>query len=499
MAEGRRRVASRHVAVAAFGGLSTALGGAPHEAPLVALLGPGLLLAALVVGDATRRQAAALGFAFGMSANLATTSFVVELLEQHAFLPSPVGTIAGVLAALGLAGVQALPWVLASWVSASWPARTSLREAVFAAAVVLSAGVTPMIFPWRLANSQTAFVPFVQWLDVSGSSLVDFFQAFIAGSVVLGVVRREPRRVAVGLITLVLVLAGGELRAFQVREVSASAPVVRIGVVQPDVSIESRRDALSVGRHHRELMRRSRLLEVEHVDWLSWPESSFPFALDHAMERGDEVDHALEGLGTPLLFGATSVDGERVFNSVVALDGRGRFAGIADKAYRMIFGEFVPGRAWVPEGLRSSIPRGLEAAPLPGIIDVDGRRIGILNCYEDLITEAARSLAGRGVMLLSNHTNDAWFEPTFAPRLHAFLARLRAIETRRELVRTTNTGQSMLVRATGEVAATLPTREAAQGVFEAHLLTGESPYVAYGDWFSWVAALVLVVARTKRR
>ena len=75
---------------------------------------------------------------------------------------------------------------------------------------------------------------------------------------------------------------------------------------------------------------------------------------------------------------------------------------------------------------------------------------GILNCYEDLMDDHVLRVARQSPDFLSNHTNDAWFGPTRAPVLHHFLARMRAIETRRDLVRTVNTGVSGHVSATGE-------------------------------------------------
>jgi apolipoprotein N-acyltransferase len=59
-------------------------------------------------------------------------------------------------------------------------------------------------------------------------------------------------------------------------------------------------------------------------------------------------------------------------------------------------------------------------------------------------------MRAHGPSVLSNHTNDAWFGRTRAPGLHHFLARMRAIETRRDVVRAVNTGVSGVISASGE-------------------------------------------------
>jgi apolipoprotein N-acyltransferase len=92
--------------------------------------------------------------------------------------------------------------------------------------------------------------------------------------------------------------------------------------------------------------------------------------------------------------------------------------------------------------------------------------------------------------LLINLTNDAWYGKTVAPWQHARLAQWRAIETRRSLVRVTNTGVTSVINAKGEMIESLPLFNA--GVLKADiaLLDGETPYVRFGDWFAWSATLI---------
>jgi apolipoprotein N-acyltransferase len=91
--------------------------------------------------------------------------------------------------------------------------------------------------------------------------------------------------------------------------------------------------------------------------------------------------------------------------------------------------------------------------------------------------------------LLVNLTNDAWYGRTVAPWQHARLAQWRAIETRRNLVRVTNTGLTTIISPRGEMLETLPIFSPGVLKREVELMEGETLYVRFGDWFAWLATL----------
>ena len=124
-----------------------------------------------------------------------------------------------------------------------------------------------------------------------------------------------------------------------------------------------------------------------------------------------------------------------------------------------------------------------------------GARVAPLICYEDLMPELSRRFVRHErANLLVNLTNDAWYGRTVAPWQHARLARWRAIETRRTLVRATNTGVTTVIDPAGRMSAPLPLF--AEGVLRATvpLMEMETVYVRYGDWFAWLMTLITVAA-----
>ncbi|MDH3446059.1 MAG: apolipoprotein N-acyltransferase, partial [Deltaproteobacteria bacterium] len=125
-----------------------------------------------------------------------------------------------------------------------------------------------------------------------------------------------------------------------------------------------------------------------------------------------------------------------------------------------------------------SLPMGVRAAPLI--------------CYEDLMPDLTRKFVGETrANVLINLTNDAWYGRSVGPWQHLRLAQSRAIETRRSLLRITNTGVTSLVNAKGEVVQSLPMFTGAVMRSEVDILTGETYYVRFGDWFAWGMTFLL--------
>jgi apolipoprotein N-acyltransferase len=103
--------------------------------------------------------------------------------------------------------------------------------------------------------------------------------------------------------------------------------------------------------------------------------------------------------------------------------------------------------------------------------------------------------------LLVNVSNDAWFGNSLAPHQHLEMARLRALETGRFLVRATNTGISAIIGPDGNLR-----QRSAQ--FQAQILrgavtprTGSTPFVRWGQWPALLlgVALLLVLLISLRR
>ncbi len=232
---------------------------------------------------------------------------------------------------------------------------------------------------------------------------------------------------------------------------------------------------------------------------------------------------AMRGFRTPLLFGAITAEddparaGERFYyNTALLLDRDGRVLGRYDKNYLLIFGEYLPLSDWFPF-LKDWFPEAGDFRPgrTVEVFEMGGGRggppadarppvrIGVMVCYEDIIPAFTRRLHAGRPHLLVNITNDAWFGRTTEPYQHLALATFRAIESRRFLVRATNTGVSAIVDPVGRILQETSLDRPEVLVAEVALLHGETPYQRFGDWFAWgccgFAALLCVASWFGRR
>jgi len=235
------------------------------------------------------------------------------------------------------------------------------------------------------------------------------------------------------------------------------------------------------------------------VPWDRTPEPIARRVLEHAA-RG----HAL-ALGLPLPTASPDPRSEfRLANSVLLLTSEHAAdpAAVApryDKRHLVPFGEFVPlGFAWfvalmdIPLG---EFARGAEHQPP---FRVGGQRIAFNICYEDLFgEEIRRSLAGPdGATVLANVSNIAWFGNSHALPQHLAIARMRALETGRPMLRATNTGVTAAIGADGRVLARLEPYTAASLDVRLRGTTGLTPFARHGNRLALLAGVALLLAAT---
>jgi apolipoprotein N-acyltransferase len=513
----------RGALLAACAGLSIGLAGAPLELSFPAFLAPAALMLALepAPGRPVRAGRALLfGVIAGFVTNLYSMYWVVGLLETFGGFPLAAAVPVGALLWLG----QSLPFIAAALLTVELVRRGAPAWLVLPATLTVAGSLAPALFPWRYGLSQLPFLPYAQVAELGGLPLLDLLVAVVGCGLVEALRTRRWIPLAAAALAFALPVAYGAIRLPQVSAERASAPALRVGVLQPSVGIFDKHDPAQHLGQLRDLRAMTAALEAQGAELVLWPESSYPYPIhrDAPRDRGIPLGVLGDGAHGPVLAGALSTDGPlgvavardergriagqltmgtgRSFNSAVAVDRGGRIRGIADKVRLLAFGEYVPFWDWIPP--LQVFPRGLTPGEGPQIVELAGARIGVLNCYEDLLADHVRWQAGYAPSFWANLTNNAWFGDTSAPHLHHMNARLRAIETRRELVRAVNTGPSGHTLATGEDAARTGTFVRASFIADVRMLEGTTPWVALGDWVTPLLAGALfgvALARRRRR
>ena len=172
-----------------------------------------------------------------------------------------------------------------------------------------------------------------------------------------------------------------------------------------------------------------------------------------------------------------------------------------DKTYLLMFGEYLPFGDIFPilydlSPNSGHFSAGTHVRPLT----LGPWRISTPVCYEDVLARFTRKMVREAKPhVLINLTNDAWFGDSQEPWIHLVLSRYRAIEHRRYMVRSTNSGISAVIDPLGRVVAQtgLLTRENLR--YDVHMLEGDTVYGRIGDWPGWLALAAIFAMFIRRR
>lgn len=440
----------------------------------------------------TPRAAVRIGFVAGMFTNVPAFYWLTYTVTVFGGFPFPIAVFFYLCLSIYSSG----QFVLLTWALH----RTGSGPLALAAPLVWVTleWLYPNLFPWRMANSQFHQPTFLQIGEWTGPFALSFAILWVAAGV--ADLLRPPRRwagLALGCTMAASIFVYGAWRLPQIDRAIAEAPKSRVALVQANISIEDKgnRSYFDVN-----LERYAELSEPiqDDVDLLIWPEtvSQHWTPADTAELSGKTMP--MTDLRTPLFFGGLSyrLTGPRQadeFNSAFAVAPGGSVIGRYDKRILMPFGEYLPLDRYFPIIKKlSPATASFEAGTQARVFEIPGAmKLGPMICYEDLVAGMTRATANAGAEVLVNILNDAWYGDSAAPHQHQALALWRAVETRRYLLRGSNTGVTSIIDAAGRVVdeGGLFTEEVIIG--DVARLSEPTFYTRFGDVF---AALVAVGA-----
>lgn len=235
-------------------------------------------------------------------------------------------------------------------------------------------------------------------------------------------------------------------------------------------------------------------------DLIIWPESALPDFYHNATDYLDEIANEARVNKTDLLVGVLYMDpqSDRYYNSVVSL---GRKSAFYHKRHLVPFTEYLP-----LKGILGSVVDFMQV-PMSDFsrggddqqpLEVAGQKAGIAICYEDAFGEELISFMPQATILV-NVSNDAWFGESIAPQQHLQIARMRALETGRPLLRGTNNGLTAVIKANGQLQSMAPQFQIFVLTDTVQPMQGMTPYAQFGNWpIIMLLAVLLVVALVRR-
>jgi apolipoprotein N-acyltransferase len=449
--------------VAAFASASLLLLAAPPF-DLWPLAFVGLIPLYLALRQTRLRRAAGLGWLTGLLINLGGFYWMAPFLKEFAHLSWPVSV--GIVVAM--CAYQALVFGVWAWACSRLAQRARLSW-TFAAplVIVLAESVIPFLFKYHLAVTLWRAWPLVQVAEVGGPAAVSALIVLTNLVLAEGLLALRQRQIPglatrLGAATLVVVATAGWLRAAQVSASRQIAPKLQIGLLQPNFGITSIAERELHGNDYIQALREATLLlSQQGADLVIWSESAWPYLFDRLQTAEYPRGHPWElrpGAKGRLLMGALThqFGGSKVYNSAVLIAENGEVRGIYDKNHLVPFSEYIPLGAEFPEWgerARQQLPDWPEIEPgktAEPLTDED-LRVAIVICFEDLNPSYVSQIIRQDANLLVSLVSDSWFGDSPGARFHLAVSSLRAVETRRDLVRATNTGVSAIFGATGQI------------------------------------------------
>jgi apolipoprotein N-acyltransferase len=476
--------------VAALSGAVLPLAFAPFDFFWLAPLSYAVLL--FLWRDARPRRAFVLGTVYGFASFLAGIHWIYFSVHDVGLLP--VGTavlltvaLPAVLALyLGALGAIAARWLpttgLAAWLGtfpALWVLVEWCRGWLFTGFGWLAAGYT-QTDSWLMGYAPVLGIYGMSWAVVLCAGCVT---AFLIG---------KTRDRAVAAAALAAVLGVGywltTLRFTAPKPESRTVAIVQGAIPQTDKYDPEQLPLTFV------LYRR--LTEASHGhDLIIWPEAAIPDYFERWRVPLEDVARNAARRGSALLLGILDahVETRAGQNVLVAMTDP---PSVYVKRHLVPFGEFYPVPDFVRAWLRlNNLPADDMTPGDPGQppLSIGGERIAVTICYEDLFgAEQLHSLPE--ATLLVNVANDAWFGDSIGPHQHLQIARVRAAEAGRYLLRATNTGVSAVVDPAGAIVDTLPSFQAGVLTAEVRGHTALTPYARWGNYPAVLGAALVLAA-----
>lgn len=435
------------------------------------------------------REAFAIGYAFGVGLFGVGVAWIHISLARFSDSGMAVAVLATTALVALLAIFPAVALATARWLHPRVTARALLL--VTPAVWVLLEWVRTWLlsgFPWLLLGYSQVESPVARAVGpvfgvLGTSAVVAFFAAVLAWSTTAFKWRRLVL-VPVGVVVASFAIVG----VAEIRWTRAAGPAMTVGLVQGNITQDRKWRAKMAA----ETLKRYRDLTAPlwGVDLVVWPETALPLWYDSVpADYRASLESKVATSGTSLILGVPTRTNGRGYNSAISVGEGATY----HKRHLVPFGEYIPFRAVLGRAvdLLGAPMSNFSAGTQPVLLPAGPALAAVAICYEIAFgAEVADVGAKAGVLV--NISNDAWFGDSLGPRQHLEIARMRAVELERYLLRATNTGLTTVVDPEGRVVASMAPFEAGTLRSVVRPRTGTTPYGRWED-LPLLAALALVL------
>jgi apolipoprotein N-acyltransferase len=452
---------------------------------------------------ATPRQGFLMGWACGALWYLGTCYWVFHVMHLYGGLNPVISFLLLILFALYLGLNHGIFGALLAWAGEAKAgfSRRALVLAPFLWVTVELIRTYVVGFPWDLlGTAQHDNIPLTRIATVTGVYGISFEIALVnTVFAAIFLVHKSKRKALIAA----AIVSSVALQCERFVQVDPAPVNARARLVQQNVPINDNWDYPAYDKLLTDLTALSAGSQVSpqgsRPGLVIWPESPAPFFLNDprfvsaiAQVARDTNAYAIAGaIGIPTKQNPAQ---NEVYNSAALVTPQGTVAERYDKVHLVPFGEYVPFKQVLSfaRSLTSQVGNFAEGNDRYPLIMGD-HKVGVFICYESVFPGEVRQFPLHGAEVLVNISNDGWFGDTGAPWQHLNMARMRAIESDRWLLRDTNTGITAAIDPFGRIVKQAPRNERVALDVNYGRNSDTTFYTRNGDWFPILCAIISVI------
>lgn len=489
---------------AVFVGALTTLAFAPYQLWPLAIISPAILL--LLIHQQSAKRALWIGYAWGLGQFATGISWVHISIDNFGGMPK----IASVFLMTLLIGYLAIYSALFAWsLNRFFPNQQRSRLMLAAPALWLIMdwlrGWVMTGFPWLWLGYSQIDSPLSSFAPLGGVELITLLVVFSAGAIAYASLSRQWLHL---LIPAIVFMTGFGLQSAQWVTPTTDS-VTKVALIQGNIAQELK---WQPSQRWPTIMKYTDLTrENWDADIIIWPEAAIPAVEYEISSFLSNLDAAARMNNSAVITGIVNKGEDRKFYNSILTVGQtsyGDYSYDMDKRYHkhhlLPFGEFVPFESILRPIApffnlpMSSFSRGDFIQPN---IDANGKHMAPALCYEIIFNEQVRQNVNDDTDFILTLSNDAWFGRSIGPLQHMEIARMRALELGKPVIRATNNGLTAVTDYRGHITAQVPQFETAVLRAEIASTLGETPYRTVGTWplYVWVMLSLVIGWRVRRK
>ncbi|KOO02183.1 apolipoprotein N-acyltransferase [Vibrio nereis] len=487
---------------AVFVGAITTLSFAPYQLWPLAILSPALLL--LLIHRQSAKSALGIGYAWGLGQFATGISWVHISIDTFGGMPK----IASLFLMALLVGYLALYPALFCWsLNRFFPSENRIKFFLVAPALWLIfdwlRGWVMTGFPWLWLGYSQIDSPLANFAPVGGVELLTLLVMISAACISYTLIKKQWMHL---LIPVIIFSAGYGLKIANWVTPNPDS-TTKLALIQGNIAQELK---WVPSQRWPTIMKYTDLTrENWDADIIIWPEAAVPAFEFELSSFLSNLDSAAKMNNSAVITGVVNQGEDKKFYNSILTVGETTYGDYSydmsqryHKHHLLPFGEFVPFESILrPLAPFFNLPMSSfsQGDFIQANIDANGKQMAPALCYEIIFNEQVRQNVTEETDFILTLSNDAWFGRSIGPLQHMEIARMRALELGKPVIRSTNNGVTAVTDFKGTVVAQIPQFETGVLRTEVMSTSGQTPYRQVGSWplYFWIALSLVLGLRIR--